>query len=431
MNVRTESPVLSWESGELPLEAESSSGVGAVLAETKAILEAVPKTGEYDDIAESVAERIQASPEVMRIAQAEIDFTRRQAELRLARKKAFEKLRAQVQKVLLSVLTATTLQGAPVKAETSFASEEISHEAILKERLEASELSYEVLFDQDSPLNVVSEKFSKQPLSREDIAILQWLREQVFQEHEWATLSGKDRFGRYTTELFRGWEDGVMISYVGTKLHGVRQVTEMHTHPPSQDLRGLAQNRKDQGKSFLHPPSSKDLRICMYNKYFQQSTKYRAVDPHGVWEYQCDRNNPLVLSERVAFRELQKALSFLRLQFGLASDDAARLDSALDKVERGVLLELKNDLEQLDRNYPGIAAAGNVALNNYIEQARGFTEVLLDNDALSLRMIAKAGQFTDSQLAVEIQYFIRAAEKNGIYMSYTPFKELSKREGEK
>lgn len=422
MNERTESIVPSQESGEPLLELEASHGVEMALAEAEEILAVHPQTGgSRTGVVETIAERLQATPAEVGAAQEEIGFVKRQAELQANRSKAFDKLQAQVRNTLLSVLTATALQGASVRAESPTTPERTSLETVLIGKVKSLELSYEEVFDTTSPLNIASEKIRKKPLIPEEIVFLRELRQKTLTDrNEWAVLAGRDKTGKLAMQLFEGHADGVTFSFAQFRTEGVKDMTITHTHPLTADQYQEHGQTKGEGatKKFIYPPSATDIKTCLLDS----DVTYRVVDPYGVWAYQCDKNHPLVVNEQVSLEKLKNDFMTLGVEYHIATEDMTRILAGVKMISRWSVLPLVTSLLSLESKYPGLDSAGTKAINVHADRTKELTQALLRNDEWVEWILRNANQWTETELGWRLQSLIQNAERSGVHMSFTPFK---------
>ncbi len=390
---------------------------------------------------ETIIRGLVSDEEVQRIKE-KIGYFDRLAAIEKQREGAQIKLRERMRRVLLSVVTAATLQGVPSKAEVTPAtakvvvasqnSTEASESVSLSEKLRSPELTHQDIFDTQSPLNVTSKKLNKESLSPGELVIVHELAKKVrMSKEEWAVVLGKNTTGRLTFELFRGTEDGIFFSLESMRKMGVTRFDVAHTHPLSAEDLESHDHELGTHKRFLYPPSATDIRTCLVNQ--NPFKVHRVIDASGMWEYQCDRQSPLVVETVTSLQRLGETFDQLSQEHKLTTKEKQQLLRIVETLYTNsfAVVALAQYFTALEERYPGIDAAGTRALNEHAERVKKLSVVLMSNDLYVEWIRRNMNKWTDSELATRLQFFVQEVEKNGIFMSYTPFKELPKREGEK
>lgn len=418
---------------------------GPPLSTFQKILEEIEILQQEDDSSikrlKVVIGQLEASEEVQ-VAKEEADYVARLAALEKQAEGAQMKLQERIRRVLLSVVTAATLQGVPGKVETISTnadsvvatqnSTETRETASLSEKLRSPELIYQDIFDTQSSLNVASKKLNKESFSPEELVIVHELAKRArMSKEEWAIVSGKNTTGRFTFQLFQGTEDGVFFSLEAMKKMDVTRFDVAHTHPLSTEDLENHDHESGTRKRFLYPPSADDIRTCLVNK--NPFKVHRVIDASGMWEYQCDKQNPFVVEATTSLQRLGEAFDQLSQEYKLITEERQRLLRIVETLYANsfAVVTLVQYFAALEERYPGIDAAGTRAINEHAERAKKLFVVLMRND-LSVEWIRRnMNKWTDSELATRLQFFVQEAEENGVFMSYTPFKEISKREEKK
>ena len=340
-----------------------------------------------------------------------------------------DKFQENIRRTLLPVATALAMNSAPALAQEANTERPTTNgpETVLATKSESRELKKEDVFDVSSPLNITGEKMKalKREMLPEELALMKDFHRKAWQqEYEWAVVSGQDKHGKFTTKLDKLGYFGGSAS-VEIRKDIVSNASLMHTHPlDSYLMSGITSKgvRSGQEQPPLMPPSAGDIESCMQDSNIDSVG--RVVDLRGVWEYRCDASHPAVEKRQTAEPERDKALKMLGLQFGIDGDDSARIDGVMIGPEK--LPRLTDLIVQLDKKYPGIAKSGLEVLSRFSDQETEYVKNRLLYEQGVFEVARSSRDTSDEDVSLKIRNLIQNAERNGVYMSYTPFKELPK-----
>ncbi len=368
-------------------------------------------------------------------AKAVVRFPERAEALALARSRMMEKFERAVEKALAPVVTMLALNTAPVLAQ-DVRTERMAttQESSLTVQAETRVLKKEDVFVLDSPLAVVGEKMKalQRELLPEELALLKEFHAKAWQEaNEWSMVSGKNRDGKFLVKKSEGGADFVHMPWELTQEIDERYLGT-HTHPLEVEKEKELKDKMRQGtrNAFVAPPSSNDLVISC-----QSMSMNQVVDPRGVWQYSCDKDMMRLFLKPQ--EQLKERIHNMGLLFALSSTDTARVEEAFTKAfryshqyvdeyfERFVLRNFQEFIDRsLSQTYPGIEKAVHEHLNGYKEHKAKLTEALVDNDHWGEWIRRVSSGYSDEELAIRIRNLIANAERKGIAMSYTPFKDV-------
>lgn len=398
---------------------QPSDAVGRIFAR----IEAIQDSSDFD-LEASVAELIQhVEPEVAEGAMKAVDYEARAKALATRARNIRDIFDQSIRRATLPVVTALAMNTAPALAQEANTERPTTagHEIVLVSKSEERELKQEDVFDISSPLSITGEKMKalKREMLPEELILMLELHRKVWQaKNEWATVSWMDVTGNFKVEWIEGGPDRIYIPSPLPFLKKYRKDEVLaHTHPLKFTSFTAAPG--------LLPPSVVDISSCNMTAWENKLTQ-RVIDPRGVWEFRCDKQNSYFRVKNESLEGIETA----GLARGLEQDDMAKLRQILSSISDTFSIssigQLGICLRELDGKYPGLYDSANEHYKGLSREAQKLLEGLIKNDSLVKWLIHNFQKYTDEELAVLVKNYIDNSEQLGVYMSYMPFKELPK-----
>lgn len=411
----------------LPQEEQPADTLAETLAQIQEIQMtdaegAAPMVG----VVEEAARRLEVGVEGVEAAKVEVNFTERATALADKKKDLKDRFKAAVEKALLPVAAAIAMNATPALAQESQTDRSMADsESSMVIKTESHELKKQDVFDLNSPLVVVGEKMKglKREMSPEELVLIRDFQKKTWQEkNEWVVVSGKDKDGGFRSETKEVGPLGGGATFDILEILKKEQAV-MHTHPLEVgELHGVSSQAVRNGgtKPFIMPPSAADVGQCMEDG--GTDTIQRIVDPRGVWEYRCDDKHPFAIMRQKMGDEFAADLEMIKTRHSIPEEDITQAGVAVENIHPA--LSVGALFSELDKKYPGIEEDYQRALTKFLAKHHDFGLAMLSHEGGGEILTRVSVKLSDEELSEQIQGYIRGAEKKGIYMSYTPFKEM-------
>ena len=338
-----------------------------------------------------------------------------------------DKFQENIRRTLLPVATALAMNSAPALAQEANTERPTTNgpETVLATKSESRELKKEDVFDVSSPLNITGEKMKtlKREMLPEELALMKELHKKVWQEkNEWAASSWIDGKGSFVTELTEGNRYSVTtVRRMSIFEQSKKNESHAHTHPRESNTFSTTPGPQPD----VMPPSGGDISHCADTSL--NAMTFRVVDPRGVWEFQCDKQSSFIGIKK----KVTDGIENIGLSRGLEQDGMAKLKAMLQNALRennptDMLAELAVGLSILDKEYPGIKETSEALTSELTMATHERTKEILENEQWAGWLMRNSSHYSNDELVIRIKNYIESGEKRGVYMSYTPFKELPK-----
>lgn len=385
---------------------------------------------------EQVLERLGGEQGEVDAAKEVVRYEERVAALNEAQKTALDSFRIKVRSILLPITASLAMSNGPVLANEQPVSkgekERVNPEFVVKP--EQRELQPENVFDFQSPLAIRDKnlKLGSREMSSQELAVMRDFHQKAWEEqHEWIAIVGKEKNGEVSAAIAEGEQYMVRMYLRPFTLRRMQERSMTHTHPlRSDEVSGLLKEEILGGiqKPNVMPPSGGDILSCMHTRAMGLVDSNRVVDLRGVWQYECDPENPLAKEVTSARKILQDSVEGQGLVFGMSSEDRARMYHLFYKSEdaQDLFESLSKLVTQLDHTYPGFEKAIQGTLKEFIATQQKAKSTLLEYDEWGRWMARNSSQWSERDLKDRIQNYIEMGRPFGVSLSYTPFKAMPK-----
>lgn len=411
----------------IPEREKLLDAVSETLHKVQAIQSIDIETFSPDFIMEGISERLNADAAQRERAAAEVHFSERAEVLHEKQRGIKEKFEASVRKAMLPVVTAFAMNWSTAVAqettgEQPVATPEVSKVAV---KTEIRKWKEEDVLDRNSPLEQSSEmkKTFERSITSEELATLEELRQEAWQgKNEVASYGGRDRDGRYLIQKHVSGPTGGRVELEEAE-DMVSDRVFSHTHPveASSEFFGISalDIREGKRRAGIMPPSAVDIGQCIENA--SENILQRVVDPRGVWEYECDADHPFSRLKMKLNEDFVEAFKNIEIHYGVDAADFAEAVRSTQDIHP--VFMLARTFSALESKYPGIEKSVQDTLEKIVKSHMAFGLALLEYEQEGSRLAMSSSEDSDQENAKKISEFIKKAEKIGVWLSYTPFKE--------